>query len=252
MTGVDGKRVIDGRPATLHRTVNEALQRLRTDVLDLYYLHRFDKSVAVEDSVGALADMVTAGKIRAIGLSEVSAATLRRAHAVHPITAVQSEYSLWSRNAEIAVLDECRKLGVAFVAFSPLGRGFLAGRIDHPEDLVSSDLRRSMPRFQAPHWEANAALLPGIRALAADAGCTPAQLALAWLLHRAPHIIPLPGTQSADHLQDNFGAIRIHLAPALIARLEAWLSPTAIHGARYPAATLLEVDTEEFPAPSSH
>jgi aryl-alcohol dehydrogenase-like predicted oxidoreductase len=247
MTGVDGKRVIDGRPETLRRTLDEALARLRTDAIDLYYLHRWDKAVPLEDSVGALAGMVAEGKVRAIGLSEVSATTLRRAHAVHPIAAVQSEYSLWSRNAEVAVLDECRRLGAAFVAFSPLGRGFLADGVGDPASLDAKDLRRTMPRFQPPHWAANAALLPGWRALAVEAGCTPAQLALAWLLQKAPHIVPIPGTTSIAHLEENVGAVGVVLAPNVIARADAMVNARTVHGPRYPAATQTEIDTEEVP-----
>jgi hypothetical protein len=248
MTGVDGRRVIDGRPATLQRTLDEALARLRTDVIDLYYLHRWDKAVPLEDSIGAMAAMVAAGKVRAIGLSEVSAATLRRAHAVHPIAAVQSEYSLWSRNVEVAVLDECRRIGAAFVAFAPLGRGFLAGGVTDPAALVPKDLRRTMPRFQEPHWRANAALLADYRALAAEAGCTPAQLALAWLLHKAPHVVPIPGTTSIAHLEEDVAAAELRLDPALWARVEAVVNPATVSGPRYPAATQLEIDTEELPA----
>jgi aryl-alcohol dehydrogenase-like predicted oxidoreductase len=247
MTGVDGKRVIDGRPETLRRTLDEALARLRTDAIDLYYLHRWDKVVPLEESVGALAGMVAAGKVRAIGLSEVSATTLRRAHAVHPIAAVQSEYSLWSRNAEVATLDECRRLGVAFVAFSPLGRGFLADGVGDPAVLDAKDLRRTMPRFQSPHWGANAALLPAYRALAAEAGCTPAQLALAWLLQKAPHVVPIPGTTSLAHLEENVRAADVRLAPDVVARADALVNARTVHGPRYPAATQVEIDTEEVP-----
>jgi aryl-alcohol dehydrogenase-like predicted oxidoreductase len=249
MTGIDGKRVIDGRPDTLKRTLDEALARLRTDVIDLYYLHRWDRNVPLEDSVGALGEMVASGKVREIGLSEVSAATLRRAHAVHPIAAVQSEYSLWSRNAEIAVLEECGRLGVAYVAFSPLGRGFLAGSVTDPATLVQGDLRRSMPRFQPPHWAKNAALLAPYCALAVEADCTPAQLALAWLLHKAPHIVPIPGTTSVAHLDENVSAVEVRLEPALLARLEALINSRTVSGARYSAATQLEIDTEDDPAP---
>jgi len=246
MTGVDGRRVIDGRPATLKRTLAEALQRLRTDVIDLYYLHRWDKQVPIEDSVGALADMVQAGHVREIGLSEVSAATLRKAHAIHPIAAVQTEYSLWTRNAEIAVLDECLRLGAAYVAFSPLARGFLADSIADPADFVPKDIRAGMPRFQAPNWGHNAALLPSWRALAAEAGCTAAQLALAWLLAKGPHIIPIPGTTSVAHLEENVGAADVVLDADLIARAEALINPRTVSGPRYPAGTQAEIDTEEI------
>jgi aryl-alcohol dehydrogenase-like predicted oxidoreductase len=248
MTGVDGKRVIDGRPATLERTLDEALARLKTDVIDLYYLHRWDKNVPIEDSIGALADMVATGRIRAIGLSEVSAQTLRRAHAVHPITAVQTEYSLWTRNAELAVLEECRRIGAAFVAFSPLARGFLAGSVPDPAQFVANDIRRGMPRFQEPSWSANAELLPRWHALADEAGCTPAQLALAWLLAQAPHIVPIPGTTSIAHLEENIAAAAITLDRRLQAQADALINARTVTGPRYAPATQAEIDTEEIPA----
>lgn len=249
MTGVDGKRVIDGRPQTLKRTCEEALQRLRTEVIDLYYLHRWDKSVPIEDSVGALAELVGEGKIRAIGLSEVSAATLRRAHAVHPVAAVQTEYSLWTRNAEIAVLEACRALGVAFVAFSPVARGFLAGALTTPAQVAAfdaKDIRRAMPRFQGAAFAANLRLLEGYFALAREAGCTPAQLALAWLLHQGEHILPIPGTTRPDHLEENLQAGEIRLDGDLVVRLDALINRHTVSGARYAAATQAEIDTEEF------
>jgi len=257
MTGIDGRRVLDGRPETLRRTCVESLARLRTDYIDLYYLHRWDRRVPIEDSVGALAQLVTAGRIRAIGLSEVSAATLRRAHAVHPIAAVQSEYSLWTRNPEVGVLEQCRRLGVALVAFSPLGRGFLAGGVTDPSTLVAKDLRRDMPRFAEPNFSANAQLLAPYRELARKAGCTPAQLALAWLLHKAPHLIPIPGTTSLEHLQENLGAVQISLAADVLARLEALINPATVSGARYSASAQSDIDTEELalnpdPALRSH
>ena len=247
MTGVDGRRVIDGRPQTLKRTCLESLARLRTDVIDLYYLHRWDRSVPIEDSVGALAELVAQGLVRAIGLCEVSAATLRRAHAVHPIAAVQSEYSLWTRNPEVAVLGECRRLGAAFVAFSPLARGFLTGEPPDPAALLPNDIRRGMPRFTEPHFSANVRLLIGLRALASEAGCTPAQLALAWLLHQGPHVVPIPGTTSIGHLEQNLGAPLVRLDGDLLARLEALINNATVSGARYNAATQAEIDTEELP-----
>jgi aryl-alcohol dehydrogenase-like predicted oxidoreductase len=257
MTGIDGRRVLDGRPETLRRTCVESLARLRTDYIDLYYLHRWDRRVPIEDSVGALAQLVTAGRIRAIGLSEVSAATLRRAHAVHPIAAVQSEYSLWTRNPEVGVLEQCQRLGVALVAFSPLGRGFLAGGVTDPSTLVAKDLRRDMPRFAEPNFSANAQLLAPYRELARKTGCTPAQLALAWLLHKAPHLIPIPGTTSLEHLQENLGAVQISLAADVLARLEALINPATVSGARYSASAQSDIDTEELalnpdPALRSH
>jgi hypothetical protein len=246
----DGKlvRVIDGRPDTIQATCEAALQRLRTDVIDLYYLHRWDKSVPIEDSVGALADLVRAGKIRAIGLSEVSAATLRRAHAVHPIAALQTEYSLWTRNPEIAVLAACRELGVSFVAFSPVARGFLCGPLDVAA-FDAKDIRRSMPRFSPENHAKNQALLPPFNALAAEVGCTPAQLAIAWLLHQGEDILPIPGTTSVEHLMDDLGAAQVRLSADVLARLDALINARTVAGDRYSDQANREVDTEVF-APS--
>jgi aryl-alcohol dehydrogenase-like predicted oxidoreductase len=246
IAGVDGKRVIDGRPKTLKQAIDESLARLQTDVIDLYYLHRWDKSVPIEDSIGAMAEMVADGKVLALGLSEVSAATLKKAHAVHPIAAVQSEYSLWTRNPEIAVLDTCAQIGAAFVAFSPLGRGYLTSTDLNPDAFVEKDVRRNMPRFQAPHFAANARLLTEFRQLAAGAACTPAQLAIAWLLQKAPHVLPIPGTTSLTHLEENFAAASITLSPAVIARIEALINEKTVAGPRYSAANLAEIDSEEF------
>jgi aryl-alcohol dehydrogenase-like predicted oxidoreductase len=250
MAGVqfeDGvKRVIDGRPETIRKNCEDSLKRLQTDVIDLYYLHRWDKKVPIEDSVGAMAELVREGKVRSIGLSEVSATTLRKAHAVHPIAAVQTEYSLWTRNPEIAVLDACRELGAAFVAFSPVARGFLCDAVHDVASLDAKDIRRSMPRFDAANHEANLRLLPGYRTLTAEAGCTPAQLALAWLLHRAPHIIPIPGTTSVMHLQEDMGAMKVRLDAGLVSRLEALINQRTVSGNRYSAQSASEVDTEEF------
>jgi aryl-alcohol dehydrogenase-like predicted oxidoreductase len=241
------RRVIDGRPESLKRTLEAALRRLRTDVIDLYYLHRWDKSVPIEDSVGALADFKREGKIRAIGLSEVSAATLRRAHAVHPIAAVQSEYSLCTRNAEIGVLDACREIGASFVAFSPLARGFLAGGVPDVTQLEAKDIRRSMPRFSAQNNALNLGLLDGYTQLAREAGCSLAQLALAFVLRRGEHVLAIPGTTSAVHLEDNLGAARVTLSGGLAARLDALINRHTIAGERYNAATQAEIDTENFP-----
>lgn len=247
MTGVDGKRVIDGRPATLKRTCDEALQRLQTDVIDLYYLHRWDKQVPIEESVGALGDLVRAGKIRGIGLSEVSAPTLRRAHAEHPIAALQNEYSLWTRNPEIAALDACRELGVAFVAFSPLARGFLTGALRDPESqLEAKDIRRQMPRFEPDNYAQNLKLLTRYLTIAAEERCTPAQLALAWLLARSDHIIPIFGTRQPKHLDDNAGSAAVNLDRSLIDRLDALINPQTVAGPRYNAATQQEIDSETF------
>ena len=251
MQGVDLKgdgqlvRVIDGRPETLRATCEASLRRLRTEVIDLYYLHRWDKSVPIEESVGALGDLVRAGKIRAVGLSEVSAATLRKAHAEYPISAVQTEYSLWTRNPEIAVLDACREVGAAFVAFSPTARGFLAIDLD-PQAFDAKDIRRAMPRFTPAHWAANQRLLPAYRALAAEVGCTPAQLSIAWLLHKAPHILPLPGTGNVDHLRENNGADGVRLSTDAMQRLEALINQKTVSGNRYSDQSNREVDTEVF------
>ena len=252
MAGVqfdDGvKRVIDGRPETLRRNCEDSLRRLQTDCIDLYYLHRWDKKVPIEDSMGALSDLVHAGKVRTLGLSEVSAATIRKAHAVHPITAVQTEYSLWTRNPEIAVLDTCRDIGAAFVAFSPVARGYLCDTLHDVGTLETKDIRRGMPRFAPEAYAANLRLLPGYRALAADAGCSPAQLALAWLLHKAPHIIPIPGTTNLAHLSEDLAADAVRLSPDLLARLEALINQHTVTGPRYNAQSSVEVDTEEFSA----
>jgi aryl-alcohol dehydrogenase-like predicted oxidoreductase len=244
----DGKpvRVIDGRPETIKKTCEDALRRLQTDVIDLYYLHRWDKKVPIEDSVGAMSDLVRQGKIQAVGLSEVSASTLRKAHAVHPIAAVQTEYSLWTRNPEIAVLQACQDIGAAFVAFSPVARGFLCGAPIDVNALDAKDIRRSMPRFAAANNEANQKLLPPYMALAQQVGCTPSQLALAWLLHKAPHIIPIPGTTSVAHLMDDLGADAVRLSPEVIAALDDLINEKTVLGDRYNAQANSEVDTEVF------
>jgi aryl-alcohol dehydrogenase-like predicted oxidoreductase len=252
MAGVqfeDGiRRVIDGRPEAIRRNCEDSLRRLRTDVIDLYYLHRWDKKVPVEDSVGAISDLVRAGKVRSIGLSEVSAGTLRKAHAVHPISAVQTEYSLWTRNPEIAVLEACRELNAAFVAFSPLARGFLCDALHDVSSLDEKDIRRTMPRFSPEHYAANLKLLPPYKDLAREAGCTPAQLALAWLLHKAPHIIPIPGTTSVEHLREDLAAAEVKLDGGLVGRLEALIDQSTVQGHRYSAQSRSEVDTEDFEA----
>ena len=244
----DGKlvRVIDGHPATIKAQCEASLRRLRTDVIDLYYLHRWDKKVPIEDSVGALSDLVHEGKIRTIGLSEVSAPTLRRAHAVHPIAALQTEYSLWTRNPEIAVLQACEELGVAFVAFSPVGRGFLCGELQDVSMLDAKDIRRSMPRFSPDNYAANLPLLDDYKALAAEVGCTAAQLAIAWLLHKAPHTIPIPGTTSVAHLHDDLAAADVALTAQQIKRLDGLMHSGNVAGSRYNAQGNSEVDTESF------
>ena len=246
MTGVDGVRVIDGRPESLMKTIEDSLRHLQTDHIDLYYLHRWDKSVPIEDSMGALSEMVKQGKVGALGLSEVSADTLRKAHAVHPVAAVQTEYSLWTRNAEIAVLDACRELGVAFVAFSPLARGFLSGGVEGPEQMAEKDIRRGMPRFQEPNYTANQALFGQFTELANEAGCYPGQLALNWLLQQGDNIIPIPGTRSVGHLEQNKRAGEINIDPTILARAGELINQGSVSGERYPSATQAEIDTEEF------
>lgn len=248
IVGDDGvtRRVIDGRPDTIRKNCEDSLRRLQTDVIDLYYLHRWDKKVPIEESVGAMGRLVEQGKVQAIGLSEVSAATLRKAHAVHPIAAVQTEYSLWTRNPEIAVLQACRELGIAFVAFSPVARGFLCDALPDATTLDPKDIRKSMPRFEPANYASNLALLPAYKALATEVGCTPAQLALAWLLHKGDDIIPIPGTTSVDHLREDLAAADLRLSPSIIERTEALINEKTVVGHRYGAQARSEVDTEEF------
>ncbi len=241
------QRGIDGRPETIKALCEVSLKRLKTDVIDLYYLHRMDRQVPIEDSVGALADLVAAGKIRAIGLSEVSATTLRKAHAVHPIAALQTEYSPWTRNPEIAVLDACRDLGVAFVAFSPVGRGFLAGGVTDAAKLEEGDFRRGMPRFQGEAFQANLALYRNFEALARDAGCTTAQLCLAWLLQKDEIIVPIPGTTSPDHMREDAAAAGVTLSDDIMARVDQLVNGDTVTGSRYAPAMQASVDTELMP-----
>lgn len=242
---LNGKRVIDNRPAILKEQMDLSLGRLQTDCVDLLYLHRWDKKVPIEESVGAMSDLVRAGKARALGLSEVSAATLMRAHAVHPIAAVQTEYSLWTRNAELGVLEACRKIGATFVAFSPLARGWLTNTLSLSE-LGAADIRRGMPRFKSENFLQNRTVLEEFVRLAGEVGCTPGQLALAWLLNRAPHIVPIPGTRSVAHFDENMGAVAIRLDSEHIERLDRLFAVGKIAGDRYPPGTQAEIDTEQF------
>ena len=246
-----GQREIDGRPEMIRRNCDESLERLQTDVIDLYYLHRWDKRRPIEESVGAVADLVREGKVRAIGLSEVSAVTLRKAHAVHPIAALQTEYSLWTRNAEVAVLEACRELGTAFVAFSPLARGLFGGLLRDASTLPAKDIRHGMPRFQGEHFTRNLSLADGLAAVARDEGCTMAQAALAWVLARGEHIIPIPGTTRVDHLEENLSAASVRLSPAAMSRLDQIINPGTVSGARYNPTVQQEIDTEELEAPTS-
>ena len=250
MAGVpfdDGvKRVIDGRPEAIQRNCEDSLKRLGTEAIDLYYLHRWHKAVPIEDSVGAMARLVEQGKVRALGLSEVSVATLRRAHAVHPIVAVQSEYSLWTRNPELGLLQACADIGAALVAFSPLARAFLTGTLTDVATLQPRDIRLGMPRFQADTYARNLALLPGYQALAAEAGCSPAQLALAWLLAQGAHVIPIPGTTCLSHLQEDLAAGAVTLSVEMITQVGALINQNTVLGQRYNDQARSEVDSEEF------
>lgn len=227
-----GQRV-DGSPAYVHRACDSSLRRLGVDYIDLYYLHRVDATVPIEETVGAMSDLVRQGKVRHLGLSEPSPATLRRAHQVHPIAAVQNEYSLWTRDPEDALLPTLRELGIALVAYSPLGRGFLAGRFRKPEDLAADDWRRGNPRFQGENFRKNLALVDQVRAMAQEKGCTPAQLVLAWLLQRRDDVIPIPGTSSIKRLEENVGAVDVSLTVEDLERIERMAPKGAAAGERY-------------------
>lgn len=244
---LNGKREQNGRPDILKATCEESLRNLKTDVIDLYYLHRWDQKVPIEESVGALGDLVTEGKIRAVGLSEVSAPTLRRAHAAWPIAALQTEYSPWTRNPEIAVLDACRELGVAFVAFSPVGRGMLAGGVADPAELQPGDLRLAMPRFMGEAFQANLRIYTAFADLAREAGCTPAQLCLAWLLARDPIIVPIPGTTNPGHMRENAAAAEVQLPPEIVARVDELVNFATVAGGRYASTLGAGAETERFP-----
>jgi len=242
---IDGKRGLDGSPAAIERVLEASLRNIGTDHIDLYYLHRLDRNVPIEESVGTLARAVEAGKIGAIGLSEMSAATIRRAHATHPIAAVQTEYSPWTRNVEVAVLDACEALGIGFVAFSPLARGLLAGGIT--EGIwPSGDIRADMPRFQADHLPHNLRLYERFRALADEVGCTPAQLCLAWVISRRDFVVPIPGTTSIEHLEDDLVAANLELPADILAAVESIFSFSAPSGPRYSRAMQSQIDTETW------
>ncbi|WP_241033737.1 aldo/keto reductase [Vibrio maerlii] len=251
--GPDGKRAIDGRPETLRQTCEDALKRLNTDVIDLYYLHRWDKSVPIEESIGELSRLVEQGKIRHIGLSEVSANTIEKAHAVHPIAAVQSEYSLWSRNAEIAVIDKCKEIGSVFVSFSPVGRGILSGEL-RSNQFEAGDIRNAMPRFNEDNFMTNLSAIDKFQSLlplfaeenASLPSPTLAQFALAWTRAKAPHSISLPGTTNLQHLEDNWNAQHYSVSKPLLEMIEREVPQSCIKGGRYNEPTQAEVDTEEF------
>ena len=243
---IDGQRGLDGSPQAIMRVLEDSLRRLRVEQIDLYYMHRLDPKVPIEESMGAMARAVEAGKIRAIGLSEMSAATIRRAHAVHPIAAVQTEYSPWTRNPEIAVLDACAQLGIAFVAFSPLGRGLLAGGVSD-EGVEEGDMRVDMPRFRPPHLSHNLALYERLRAVAVEAGCSAAQLCLAWLLAKGDNIVPIPGTTSIAHLDENLAALALDLSPDMLAAVDVLFPAGAASGGRYNVQAQAQVGTETWP-----
>ncbi len=237
-----GAVVIDNKPESVRAAVDASLQRLGVAHIHLYYLHRIDRTVPIEDSVGALSKLVTAGKIRHIGLSECSERTLRRACKVHPVAAVQTEYSLWSREPEAGMLDACRELGARFVAYSPLGRGFLAGNFTSAKDLPADDARRSQPRFQEANAAHNLQIVQGVREMAASKGCTPAQLAIAWVLAQGEHIIAIPGMKTRAHLADNLGALEVALSPAELDALRALVDGVAVRGDRHPPAMMQAID----------
>jgi aryl-alcohol dehydrogenase-like predicted oxidoreductase len=241
--GSDGALgTIDGSPAHVRRACEASLARLGTDRIDLYYQHRVDPTTPIEDTVGAMAGLVDEGKVRFLGLSEASASTLRRAHDVHPIAALQTEYSVWSRDAEDELLATCEELGIGFVAYSPLGRGFLSGRIRAVDALTEGDHRRSFPRFSEENLKGNLPIVDGLREIAEDKGCTPAQLCLAWLLHRSPAIVPIPGTKRRTFLEENVAAIDIELDAADLERIDAVAPIGAAAGERYPERAMRRVN----------
>ena len=229
---------VNGRPEYVRAACEASLARLGTDVIDLYYQHRVDSTVPIEETVGAMAELVRAGKVRYLGLSEAAPATIRRAHALHPITALQTEYSLWSREPEQEILATLRELGIGFVPYSPLGRGFLTGKIRSAADLAPDDYRNHTPRFQGDNLARNGALVEAVVALAQQKGCTPAQLALAWVLAQGSDVVPIPGTKRRIYLEENVLALDVRLAPAELARLASALPPGAASGDRYSAASM--------------
>ena len=232
------QRSIAGHPDYVKEACDASLRRLNVETIDLYYQHRVDRGVPIEETVGAMAELVAAGKVRHLGLSEASAATIRRAAAVHPIAALQSEYSLWSRDPEDGVLAACRKLGVGFVAYSPLGRGFLTGQIRRFDDLAADDYRRQSPRFQGDNFTKNLELVTKITEMAQEKGCTASHLALAWVAAQGEDIVPIPGTKRRKYLEENVGAEAVQLAPAELRRIDAIAPQGAAAGTRYPAAMM--------------
>jgi aryl-alcohol dehydrogenase-like predicted oxidoreductase len=229
-------RGLDGSPEYVRKSVEGSLRRLGTETIDLYYQHRVDPKTPIEETVGAMARLVEEGKVRFLGLSEASPATLERAYSVHPITALQTEYSLWSRDPEPEILPACRRLGVAFVAYSPLGRGFLTGAFKSPDDFAADDYRRVSPRFQGENFARNLELVEKVKQLAAEAGVSAGQLALAWVLAQGEEIVPIPGTKHRKYLEENAAAVELSLAPELVQNLQKIFPPDAVAGERYAAS----------------
>ena len=236
-------RGVNGRPEYIRQSIEGSLKRLGVETLDLYYQHRMDPSVAIEETIGAMADLVKAGKVRYLGLSEASVATLERAHKVHPISALQSEYSLWSRDPEDnGCLAACQRLGIAFVPYSPLGRGFLTGALKSPDDFAADDYRRLSPRFQGDNFAKNLRLVEQVQALAAAKGVTPGQLALAWVLAQGDYLIPIPGTKQRKYLEQNVAALEVKLSPSELAALEAIFPASAVAGQRYAEESMKQLN----------
>ena len=230
----DGRREISGKPEYVRQAIDRSLANLGVDHVDLYYQHRVDKTVPIEETVGAMRELVEAGKVKHIGLSEASAQTIRRAHAVHPVTAIQSEYSLWTRDPETnGVLETVRDLGIGFVAYSPLGRGILTGAFHSPDDFEEGDVRRNHPRFTGENFQRNLDLVGRVQELAAQKGCTPGQLALAWVLSRGDDVVPIPGTKRRSYLEENAAAVDVELTEEELAELDAVFPPDAAAGDRY-------------------
>lgn len=243
-----GQGGVDSRPDKIRAACEESLRKLNTETIDLYYLHRWDRTTPIEDIAGTFGRLIEEGKIGAYGLSEVATDTLRAAHAEQACAAVQSEYSLWTRNPEIAMLAACRELDVTFVAFSPLARQYLTGVLGEAVDFPENDIRHGMPRFEGEAWAQNRKLLTEYTRIAEEADCTPAQMALAWLLAQGEHVLPIPGTSKADHLAENFGAGRIALSPEIVERLDHLINQNTVAGARYTEKMQAQVGTEDFGA----
>ncbi|HYG79394.1 MAG TPA: aldo/keto reductase [Pyrinomonadaceae bacterium] len=241
--GADGSFLgVNGRPEYVRSACEASLRRLGVETIDLYYQHRVDPNTPIEETVGEMKRLVEEGKVRYLGMSEASAETIRRAHAVHPVAALQSEYSLWTRDVEEEILPACRELGLGFVAYSPLGRGFLTGQFQKPEDLPSNDRRRMFPRFQEENFEQNLRLVERVKEIAESKGCTPAQLALAWVLAQGDDIVPIPGTKRRTYLEQNAKALEVELTAEDLARINEVARPEAVAGKRYPEAAMASVN----------